>query len=521
MLLKRLELQGLKSFADKTVLDLNHNITAIVGPNGSGKSNITDGIRWLLGERDARNLRGAKGEDLIFAGTEKRPRMGLAQATLYFDNSSGFFPVDFKEVSISRKISRDGMSQFFINNSEVRLKDLIDFLARVRLGARGLTVINQGQSDTFISASPTDRREMIEEMLGLREYQLKKADAERKLKNTSFNLEKVHAMIEELKPHLRLLRRQSTRYESREKISEELFALEDAVYGARLARLKNESIRLEKEEKGVNEKINKEEPEFKKIEEQFEKIGKSEPEATERLKSIQKEKQEIHSKKSELGRELGRLEARLEFQSAESLNDSVDIKSALREIKNITKELLEENDIETLRGKAKRVLEIIDGMFKRSEEENDKPSIKEAHKKLSEDLKEFELKLEKLNKEEGEYQKTLEGFNKTFRDAYEKVESARKRHEELTTSKNKISLERERVNLRLEALKEELGQIGRSVASLEASIAKNNISVEDLEKAISDLTLLIKELEEKITTEFNSAMKAINEEFGKLIGVMF
>src|SRR3990167_6547973 len=130
MLLKRLELQGLKSSADKTVLDLNHNITAIVGPNGSGKSNITDGILWLLGERDARNLRGAKGEVLIFAGTEKRPRIGQAQATLYFDNSSGFFPVDFKEVSFSRKVSRDGISQFFINNSEVRLKDVIDFLER-------------------------------------------------------------------------------------------------------------------------------------------------------------------------------------------------------------------------------------------------------------------------------------------------------------------------------------------------------------------------------------------------------
>ena len=119
MLLKRLELHGLKSFADKTVLDLKHNVTAVVGPNGSGKSNITDGIRWLLGERDARNLRGTKGEDLIFAGTGKRPRMGQAQATLYFDNSSGFFPVEFKEVSISRKISRDGTSQFFINNLKI------------------------------------------------------------------------------------------------------------------------------------------------------------------------------------------------------------------------------------------------------------------------------------------------------------------------------------------------------------------------------------------------------------------
>src|SRR3989344_3714634 len=569
MLLKRLELQGLKSFADKTVLDLRHNITAIVGPNGSGKSNITDGVRWLLGERDARNLRGTKSEDLIFAGTEKRPRMGLAQATLYFDNSSGFFPVDFKEVSISRKISRDGVSQFFINNSEVRLKDLIDFLARVRLGARGLTVINQGQSDTFISASPTDRREMIEEMLGLREYQLKKTDAERKLKNSGFNLEKVHAMIDELKPHLRLLRRQSSRYENREKLSEELFALEDAVYGARLARLKSESKRLESEEKQIDERIKKEEPEFKKIEKNFENIGKSEPEAVEKLKTIQKDKQEILSKRSEFGRELGRVEARLEFESQESLNESADIKSALKEIKGLTQELLEENDLESLRSKAKRVLQIIEGLFSPKDKENDRTDIRNTHKKLLEDLKIFDERLEKLNKEEKEYQGTLEGFNKTFRDAYEKVESARKKYEELTSNKSKVVLEKDRVEMRLDALKEELGQIGRSMTSLEESVKKNNVSgehlvdedsamgrmfrlrqelasigeidetiikeaketeerneflskqIEDLEKAIGDLTLLIKDLEEKITTEFNSAMKAINDEFGKLIGIMF
>lgn len=569
MLLKRLELQGLKSFADKTALDLKHSITAIVGPNGSGKSNITDSVRWLLGERDARNLRGTKGEDLIFAGTGKRPRMGLAQATLYFDNSSGFFPVDFKEVSISRKISRDGVSQFFINNSEVRLKDLIDFLARVKLGARGLTVINQGQSDTFIAASPPERREMIEEMLGLKEYQLKRADAERKLKNTGFNLEKVHAVMDELKPHLRLLRRQSTRYENREKISEELMALENSVYGLRLIRLKNESKKLEKDEGEINVKIKKEEPEFKKVESEFENIGKSEPEAVKKLKSIQKEKQGILTERSELGRKLGKVEAQLEFQSQESLDESADIKSALKEIKNITKELLEEDDIISLRKKAQKVLQIVEGLFTSEGNLSDKPDVKEAHKKLLEDLKSFDAKLEELYKEEKQYQETLEGFNKTFRDAYEKVESARKKYEGLTASKNKIVLDKERVGLRLETLKEELGQIGRSTTSLEESAEQANISgetlvdedsamsrmfklrqelasigeidetilkeaketeerneflskqVEDLEKAIKDLTTLIKELEEKISMEFNSAMKAINEEFGKLIGIMF
>src|SRR3989338_3063825 len=131
MLLKQLELQGFKSFADKTVLDLGHRVTAIVGPNGSGKSNVTDSVRWLLGERDARNLRGGKVEDLIFAGTPSRPKQSLAQASLHFENNHGFFPVDFAEVSIMREVNRNGNSRYFLNKSEIRLKDLVDFFARV------------------------------------------------------------------------------------------------------------------------------------------------------------------------------------------------------------------------------------------------------------------------------------------------------------------------------------------------------------------------------------------------------
>ncbi|MEK7195550.1 MAG: AAA family ATPase, partial [Patescibacteria group bacterium] len=125
-LLKRLELNGFKSFAQKTVLDFPGGITAIVGPNGSGKSNVVDAIRWLLGEREAKNLRGGKVEDLIFAGTSKRPRMGQAQASLHFDNANGFFPVDFTEVTIMRRASRDGVNHYFLNKSEILLRDLID-----------------------------------------------------------------------------------------------------------------------------------------------------------------------------------------------------------------------------------------------------------------------------------------------------------------------------------------------------------------------------------------------------------
>ena len=169
-LLKSLELIGFKSFAQKTALDFPGGITAIVGPNGSGKSNVIDAVRWILGEREAKNLRGAKAEDLIFAGTPKRSRMGMAEVKLTFDNANGFFPVDYREVMIQRRIERDSTSKYFLNKAEVRLKDIIDFFAKVRLGTRGLSIINQGSSDLFVRATPEERRVMIEEIFGLRQY---------------------------------------------------------------------------------------------------------------------------------------------------------------------------------------------------------------------------------------------------------------------------------------------------------------------------------------------------------------
>src|SRR3989338_6614450 len=138
MYLKHLELLGFKSFAPKTILDFPVGITGIVGPNGSGKSNIIDAVRWILGEREAKNIRGGKAEDLIFAGTPKRPRVGMARATITFDNSAKRLPSEYAEVAISLRVTRDGISQYFLNESEVRLKDIIAFFAESHLGTRGL-----------------------------------------------------------------------------------------------------------------------------------------------------------------------------------------------------------------------------------------------------------------------------------------------------------------------------------------------------------------------------------------------
>ncbi len=571
MLLKRLELQGLKSFADKTILDLSSNITAIVGPNGSGKSNITDGVRWILGERDARNLRGTKGEDLIFSGTEKRSRLGLAQATLYFDNESGFFPVDFKEVSVSRKISRDGVSQFFINKSEVRLKDIIDFLARIKLGARGLTVINQGESDVFIKSNPQERKEMIEEILGLKEYQLKKNEASRKLQNTFFNLEKAKALVEEIKPHLRLLRRQASRYENRERIASELKELESVFYGGRVKRLNNELEKLSVIEKEIDARIKSAKLEFEKIESELKGVSRNEPKTISHIKEIRVKRQNILERRAEFQRTMGKLEAQLEMQARKTVKSNINIEDILHRIKMIAEEGIENSDVNKLHDILQKILSVIEDLFQGGNNPDKSEEAKISYEKVLGDIKSMDDELNRLNTDEVGLQKSLESFNKDFKDAYEHVESERAKVEVLVKKKNEILLEKERIVIKLSSLEEEVSQMGRKLSSLEKSFDelgddKNTIEesdegvamkriyklreeisrigeidasiiteaketeeryvfldtqIGDLEKAITDLKLLIKELDDKISMEFNSAIKSINEEFSKLVREMF
>ena len=177
MNLTKIELSGFKSFAKSTVLEFPSKVTAIVGPNGSGKSNIAESIRWVLGEQSMKSLRGKKGEDLIWngsptspAGGSQVPRMGKASVTLYFDNKEHRIPLDFDEVVISRKIFRDGLNEYYLNNSQVRLKDIVELMARIGLGEQKHNIIGQGEVDKIIMASSRERREMLEEALGLRIY---------------------------------------------------------------------------------------------------------------------------------------------------------------------------------------------------------------------------------------------------------------------------------------------------------------------------------------------------------------
>ncbi len=239
MYLKKVEIAGFKSFATKTVLDFMPDgsggplsgITAIVGPNGSGKSNVADAIRWAIGEQSSKNLRGKKAEDVIFAGTDKKAKLGAASVTLFFDNSDKRIPVEFSEVSIMRKVYRSGEGEYLINGSRVRLMDVVDLLAKAGIGKDSYSVITQGMSDALLRASNTERRSMIEDAAGVKQFQIEKARSKRRLDSTEENLRQVDALLLELAPHLKNLRRQAEKMNTAQETASKLKASQQLLYG--------------------------------------------------------------------------------------------------------------------------------------------------------------------------------------------------------------------------------------------------------------------------------------------------
>lgn len=234
-MLKRLEISGFKSFARKTVLDFSSNVTAIVGPNGSGKSNIAEAFRFALGEQSMKSMRGKRSEDLIFSGSHSMSRTNRAAVAVIFDNTRRTFKLDFDEVVIERAVFRDGTSEYTINGSKARLRDIQELLAGANIGERGHHIISQGEADRILLASPRDRREMLEDALGLKVYEFKKEQAQRKLEKTEENIEQVEAVRRELTPHLRFLGKQVEKLERAEELRQELieasqiyFSVEDA-----------------------------------------------------------------------------------------------------------------------------------------------------------------------------------------------------------------------------------------------------------------------------------------------------
>ena len=259
MRLKRLEIYGFKSFADRTVVVFDNGITGIVGPNGSGKSNLSDAVRWVLGEQSAKALRGGRMEDVIFNGTQKRKRLGYCEVSLVFDNEDHALPVDFAEVMITRRVYRSGEGEYYINKAACRLKDIIELFRDTGVGKEGYSIIGQGRIDEILSQKSEDRRGVFEEAAGIVKYRARKEESEKRLANMRDNLSRVEDIIAELESQLEPLAKASETARRYLALRDELRTLECSAFVLRSDRAKERIADAEQMLTGLRDAIAEEE----------------------------------------------------------------------------------------------------------------------------------------------------------------------------------------------------------------------------------------------------------------------
>lgn len=343
-----MELKGFKSFADKTVVDFQTGITGIVGPNGSGKSNISDAIRWVLGEQSAKSLRGSKMEDIIFNGTDKRKAVNYAEISMILDNTDGKFPLEYREVIVTRRVFRTGESEYYINKTACRLKDIKELFMDTGIGAEGYSIIGQGKIDEILSSKAEDRRHLFEEAVGIVKYKTRKQHAERKLDRTNDNLIRIKDIVLELEKQVGPLEKQAKKAQRYLEIKEELQADEFKFYGIENQRMIGEIEACEKKlektlaelathEEKIHENNNQIEvktaemkalgAELEEIQEKIFEI-KNEIEKTEGLINL------LNEKNSTLSRDAIRIKSEIEV----SLHKNADVEAELKEEEAIYEE---------------------------------------------------------------------------------------------------------------------------------------------------------------------------------------
>lgn len=269
MKLKKIEIQGFKSFADKIVITFKDGITAVVGPNGSGKSNISDAIRWVLGEQSVKTLRGSKMEDIIFAGTSKRKALGYTEVTISFDNKSGNIPIDYQEVAVTRRMFRSGESEYYLNKNSCRLRDIRELFMDTGVGKDGYSIVGQGRIDEILSNRPEDRRSIFEEAAGIVKYKSKKEEAERKLGKTEDNLLRIKDIVYELTSQSDVLEVQSQKASEFSKLFNVLKDLEVNIFIRDIKSANNKIEEINKEITTLEEDLGSKIIEKNSIEEKF------------------------------------------------------------------------------------------------------------------------------------------------------------------------------------------------------------------------------------------------------------
>src|SRR3989344_4845223 len=584
MRLKRLELNGFKSFAKTTKMDFDAPISAIVGPDGSGKSNVAEAVRWVLGEQSMKSISGKRWEYFILNGSSTLPRSNKASVSLVFDNSEKIFPIEFDEVIATRTVYRDGINEYSLNNSVVRLKDILDLMSNVGLGASGHHIISQGEADRILNANPKERRQMIEDALGLTLYEMKKEEANRKLKKTKENMERVEAVKKEIQPHLNFLKKQLGRAEEASELKENLRNL----YGEYLAKEEDFVSLLRK---NLDEKKLKPEYEVSRLErelrdtagqslsiharEEIEKIRKT-------LKGKEEKRIELRDREISIEREAGRYEGMIELekkreqntgtsstlpvlsvkQFVEKIEESLEsmlftssleeIRKLAEELKRAVKEMRDKIGSTTKKAGVLDILELSNSLEKLKEEGE---GVKKDSVLLSEEINFFvttmtkkEVDIVSMEKNKTALQIRLndlrnllklfeyeeEKYLNRFRELTRDVEIAKAILGEKPLCPKSVLVatfsegEREILRGKIERIKiklEDLGGIGEETVKEYEDVKKRDEFLEkelhDLHEAGKELEKMIAEFGEKVDIEFEAGVCKINEGLGEFFEEMF
>ena len=479
MYLKRLELQGFKSFADKTVLEFKPGITAVIGPNGSGKSNISDSIRWVLGEQSMKSLRGAKAEDVIFAGTQNRKSLGFAEASIVIDNSDGKLPIEYNEVTVTRKLYRSGETGYFINKTPCRLKDIIELFMDTGIGKDGYSIIGQGKIDEILSNKSDDRRHIFEEAAGIVKYRTRKVESEKKLEQTKLNLLRINDILSEIEGQLDPLKLQADKARKFLDLREELKSIEVGLFVYNINTYKEK---------------------LEQIVEDLQVLKDQETSESQKLEEGQNKKDTLKARIDELIAEIENMQ-NVGFESKtkiEQLNSQI----------NVSKERISNNatNIERL---TKEIEELHQRINDFNEEKDSKVSKKDNlfknKEKFETELKEKEEELAKISAKLSEKELEIEGKKKQVEadtDAkYERlaeINTYEINYENLEKTKKNVKQELQSTISELDSNRIKKQEISKNFQEIEATRNKAVKTLTEIKAQKEEALAVIKDFDDKI-----------------------
>ena len=474
MYLKRLELQGFKSFADKTVLEFRKGITGIIGPNGSGKSNISDSIRWVLGEQSMKALRGAKSLDIIFAGTQNRKSLGFAEASLVFDNSDNSLPIEYQEVTVTRKIYRTGETGYYINKTPCRLKDVLELFMDTGIGKDGYSIIGQGKIDEILSNKSEDRRHIFEEAAGIVKYKIRKQESEKKLEQTKLNLLRINDILTEIEANLEPLKMQSEKAKKYLNLREELKNIEVGLFIYNIDKYKETLNELIKDEEIMQNQCNEEE-------EKLEKVKSLKEELKETIDNITLQIEEMSNSGFESQKEI------------EMLNSDINV--AKTKITNNTEN--KERYGKEIEEKNQRIQELEEELKQKEEK---KFNLKENREKFEKELKTKEDELAKITEKLTSKELEIEGYKKQVE------ENSDQKYElgtEINTQKTNLQNYDKRINQIKQEITSNISELDRTRMEKE-ELSKNFYEIENSRnktlKNIEEISNEKNEVDKKIKT---------------------